>query len=87
MQAHTTTALTRRRRWREWVLDLFSPSLICDACGETAKQFRCERTGEVRTVPEDAQPSRWTAMEVEYRCPGCGASIWVLDVPMQYPFG
>ena len=64
----------------------FSPTLTCEACGTDIKRYRCERTGEVHTVPEDQPMSRWTTIEIEYRCPECGDSIWYVDTSSQYPY-
>ena len=75
------------RRFFESVADFLSPTLECDACGAVSKQRRCERTGAVRPIPVDAPWTRWTASETEHLCPRCGASIWVLDVPVVYPMG
>ena len=90
MQAHATAhgvvvSPHRRRRFRDLLLEVFSPTLECVACGARTKQFRCERTGTVRPMPPDEAMTRWTAAEVEYRCPECEESIWVLDIPAQYP--
>jgi hypothetical protein len=73
------------RRFRDSIADAFSPTLHCGDCGAASKQRRCERTGASRPVPQDASWSRWGASETEYRCPLCGASIWVLNAPMVYP--
>lgn len=91
MQAHVTeqgvagSPQRPRRRFRDRLRDMFSPTLSCDACGTSIKQHRCERTGTVRTVPPNEAWTRWTAAEVEFLCPECGESIWVLDMPAQYP--
>jgi ribosomal protein S27AE len=75
------------RRIFESIADFLSPRIECGECGGITVQRRCETTGVVRPVPSDAQWSRWTASETEYLCPRCGASIWVLDVPIVYPIG
>ena len=87
MQAPTTARPARRPRRRLWdrVVDIVSPTLTCEACGAHAKQYRCEPTGEYHTRSDGEAVTRWTATEVAYRCPSCGATIWVLDVPANYP--
>ena len=90
MQAHATDqgvveSPHRRRRFRDLLLEVFSPALVCDACGAHVKQARCERTGVVRTVPPGEPMTRWTPAEVEFVCPECDESIWVLDMPTYYP--
>jgi predicted RNA-binding Zn-ribbon protein involved in translation (DUF1610 family) len=88
MQAHTTSHPAdrrQRRRFRDRLLDIFSPTLTCGACGTNTKQYRCEPTGEFRSTDRGEAVTRWTALEIGHRCPTCGATIWVLDVPAQYP--
>lgn len=83
--AHARSSERSGRRIRDAVLDFLSPTLHCEACGADVKQRRCERTGGIRTVPVGEGWRRWASVEIEYRCPACSASIWVLDVPAQYP--
>lgn len=91
MQAHAepgaiAQAPTRdARRLRDVILDFFSPTLHCDVCGADTKRRHCTRTGGVRPVPVSAGWTRWSATDVEYTCPSCGGSMWVLDAPAQYP--
>lgn len=70
------------------VADFFSPMLKCDACGAECKQRHCDRTGAVRPIHEDNAWLRSTANEIEYVCPSCGESIWLLVATTYlYPAG
>jgi predicted RNA-binding Zn-ribbon protein involved in translation (DUF1610 family) len=92
MRAHVANGPAARTATRsghgflDKIRDFFSPTLTCEACGTDIKRYRCERTGEVHTVPEDQPMSRWTTIEIEYRCPECGDSIWYVDTSSQYPY-
>lgn len=93
MQAHTghdTAAgygrtIPRTHRFVERVADYFSPTLTCSECGATTKQRYCSTTGAVRPKLTDKEWSRYAAMEVEYVCPRCDETFWVLEVAPHYP--
>ncbi len=86
--AHSTAAKGPVRRFFGTVADFFSPTLQCAACGAESKQRHCERTGDARPVATEASWLRATASEVEYVCPACGESIWVLEPSAYYyPMG
>ena len=92
MRAHGTTGAATSthgrssRRFREAILDFFSPTLTCEACGTDTKMRRCSRTGESRPVHESEPVYRVYPIEVEFLCPACGGSIWYLDASAQYPY-
>ena len=92
MRTHRTTDTAVRHRGhsagrvREAILDFFSPTVTCDACGADSKLHRCERTGEVHGHPEGEPITRWSAVEVEVICPACGAPTWFVDRSSQYPY-
>lgn len=88
--AHPRTSRKRHgpmRRMLESIADACSPLLTCNECGTVDKQRHFARTGETRSVATGREWTGWTAIEVEYRCPSCEASVWVVDVPTYYPMG
>lgn len=76
----------RGHPWLERILDVFSPTLTCPACGCEAKLRRCERTGEIRSPTGSGEIGRWSPVEVEFVCPACLGSIWYLDTSTAYPY-
>jgi predicted RNA-binding Zn-ribbon protein involved in translation (DUF1610 family) len=76
------------RRLRERLADFLSPTLVCAACGGSAKQRHCDKTGVVRPVDDGKAWVRSAAYEIEHVCPACGESIWVLQATTYlYPAG
>ena len=67
------------------VADFFSPTLTCTSCGATPKQRSCSTTGYTRPKLTDKEWSRYAAIEVEYLCPNCEESFWVLEMAPHYP--
>jgi hypothetical protein len=89
MQAHkdgdVTTHDTRPHgRFFESIADFFSRNVRCDTCGNETRKRRYEQTGLTRPTTDDAEWSRWSTVEIEHVCPQCGASVWVLQVPVYY---
>lgn len=93
MQSHTrhdaapdrSGAIRKQHGLIERIADYFSPTLSCTQCGARTKERHCETTGEVRPRLTDKEWSRYAAMEVEYVCPSCGDTFWVLEVAPTYP--
>ena len=85
MRAHASNGHAARSAHRSGhgllgaVRDFFSPTLACEECGIEIKRYRCERTGEVHTIPADRPVNRWSVIEIGYLCPECGAKIWMED--------
>ena len=77
---------TRKGGVLDHIRDFLSPTLQCEDCGIEIKRYRCTRTGEIHTIPEDQPVNRWTTIAVEYVCPECGGSIWFVDTSSQYPY-
>ncbi len=76
------------RRSYEAVANFFSPTLVCSTCHAEHTQRQCARTGVVRPVSGDDGWFHVTANEIEYICPSCNESIWVLAAPAYYyPLG
>ena len=93
MQAHTghdtapdrSRAIPATRRLFERVADYFSPTLTCTECDARIKERHCATTGAVRPKLTDKEWSRFAAVEVEYICPTCDETFWVLEVAPTYP--
>jgi hypothetical protein len=76
------------RRLRERIADFLSPTMACATCGGTPKLRHCDKTGAVRPVDDGRAWVRSAAYEIEYVCPTCGDSIWVLQTTTYlYPAG
>ncbi len=54
------------RRLRERIADFLSPTLVCAACGGTAKLRHCDKTGAMRPVDDDTAWVRSAAYEIEH---------------------
>ncbi len=73
-------------RYFESIADFFSPKVRCDKCGNETQKRHYEQTGTTRPMPNHAEWSRWTTVEIEHVCPKCGASVWVMKVPAYYSY-